>query len=571
MKKVIAIIMVVLFAFAAVPFGNAGNVVANAAEYSGTWGSNISWALSDSSGVLQVSGNGEMLESQTDYPWMQHEALIKTIIIKNGVTSIAEHAFSGCSNLANVIIDNSVLSIGNHAFEQSPSLTDVSLKEGLKIIGEKAFYSCRYYTEIVIPGSVDSIGSKAFGYVYFPPDTFVSAVYKPLGDDEYRRIDLVAHCYIPSAAFDYVQGNRLSYVELYDYSLDISQSTAEMLVGGTLQLSANIFPFITNYDNIYWDSENENIATVSENGLVTALQAGTVGICAIHQASGVSKYCQIIITYAPVTGVSLNYSSYDLNVGETVTLEPIFSPPDASDKSVTWTSNNTGVATVNEGTVTAVSAGTAEIIIQTVCGGFTANCTITVSQPVSGVSLNYNTCSLNLGDTLQLRQTVLPATASNKDVIWRSSDNNVASVVNGLVTANSAGTATITVETVDGNYTAVCTITVLGEASLQIVIDEEDVGSEIKYKVAWWKSYKNEKLSLGILAEGFDVEGAEIIWLSDNKKVVVDQNGVVNNTGALARSANIKVVALDENGNIIASDEVKVIIYRFSIELLWVK
>ena len=169
-----------------------------------------------------------------------------------------------------------------------------------------------------------------------------------------------------------------------------------------------------------------------------------------------------------VTGVSLNKNATTIAIGANETLTATITPANADNQAVTWSSNNTAVASVDQtGKVTGVSAGTATITVTTQDGNKTATCTVTVPDPsadpvaVTGVSLNKTSTSLTVGATETLTATVAPANATNQAVTWSSNNTAVASVdQNGKVTGVSAGTATITVTTQDGNKTATCTVTV---------------------------------------------------------------------------------------------------------------
>ena len=110
-------------------------------------------------------------------------------------------------------------------------------------------------------------------------------------------------------------------------------------------------------------------------------------------------------------------------------------------------------------------------------GNKTATCTVTVTArtyPVESVSIDKNSVELTEGEEATLTATVNPENATNKNVSWSSSDNEVATVENGKVTALKAGSATITVVTEDGNKTATCTVTVTGN-SLSTEVDEGDL------------------------------------------------------------------------------------------------
>lgn len=169
-----------------------------------------------------------------------------------------------------------------------------------------------------------------------------------------------------------------------------------------------------------------------------------------------------------VTGVSLNKNATTIAIGANETLTATITPANADNQAITWSSNNTAVASVDQtGKVTGVSAGTATITVTTQDGNKTAACTVTVPDPsadpvaVTGVSLNKTSTSLTVGATETLTATVAPANATNQAVTWSSNNTAVASVdQNGKVTAVAAGTATITVTTQDGNKTATCTVTV---------------------------------------------------------------------------------------------------------------
>ena len=164
-----------------------------------------------------------------------------------------------------------------------------------------------------------------------------------------------------------------------------------------------------------------------------------------------------------VESVSLDKSSIDLEVGEKYTLNATVLPENAADKYVNWSSSDESVATINNGEVTALSAGQATITVTTRDGEYTATCVVNVTEkdiPVTGVSLNNKSLELNVGGSQTLVATVLPTNATNKGVSWESTNNNIATVVDGVVTAISEGEAIITVTTVDGGYKDYCTIKV---------------------------------------------------------------------------------------------------------------
>jgi len=156
------------------------------------------------------------------------------------------------------------------------------------------------------------------------------------------------------------------------------------------------------------------------------------------------------------TGVTLNQTTATLDIGGRIILTATVVPNNAADRSVTWSSDNPSVATVNNGAVTAVSTGTTTITATT-HNGRTATAVITVRQPApavvnaTGISLNQTApISLQVGNTATLIATVSPTNVTNGAVSWSSDRTTVATVTNGVITAVSVGTATITATSHNG-------------------------------------------------------------------------------------------------------------------------
>lgn len=249
----------------------------------------------------------------------------------------------------------------------------------------------------------------------------------------------------------------------------LNKETTTIEAGQTETLVAIVAPDNAENKNISWSSSNSSVATVDQNGVVSALSAGTANITVTTEDGEFTATCVVTVTAPaepiPVTAISL--SDVTLAVGGTTTLTVNYTPADANTgKAITsWTSSNTNVATVTDGTVKGLAAGTSKITATTE-GGKTASCTVTVNVvKVTGVSLNKNTLGLQIGGTETLTATVSPSDATDKAITWSSDSPAVADVdENGSVFAISEGTATITVTTADGGFTASCTVTVTAGA-----------------------------------------------------------------------------------------------------------
>lgn len=165
-----------------------------------------------------------------------------------------------------------------------------------------------------------------------------------------------------------------------------------------------------------------------------------------------------------VTGVKLNKKKVSVGKGGTYQLTATIAPSNATNTDLIWTSSNKKVATVSKnGLVKAKKIGKATITVTTKDGSYTAKCTVTVKKAVAvtKVKLNKKSKTLKVGKTYQLKATVKPTNATIKDVTFKSSNKKVATVDStGKVTAKKKGTATITVTTKDGKFTATCKIKV---------------------------------------------------------------------------------------------------------------
>jgi len=245
---------------------------------------------------------------------------------------------------------------------------------------------------------------------------------------------------------------RESDATVFVESVAANVDTLQMEASETAVVSAAVLPANASNKGLKWTSSNEMVATVAaKSGVVTvtAVDSGTALIYATSVDGEISDSIEVSVTVIPVEGITVDQSAVTVYAGSSVTVNAAILPADASRQGVVWTSNNDQVAIVSNGVITGLKAGTAEITATSVegglNGGLNAKVAVTVQHaPVESVTLDKNSVSLNVGETDTLTATVLPAYATNKTVVWSSSDSTVADVVDGVVTARKAGTATIT-------------------------------------------------------------------------------------------------------------------------------
>ena len=165
-----------------------------------------------------------------------------------------------------------------------------------------------------------------------------------------------------------------------------------MIIGEQYELIAHTLPLSTSDGKIVYSNTNNNVVTVNENGLITALAKGTSTITATSVDGGHTATCVVTVTQpVAVTGIVLNSSSLQFDyIGETANLEATVLPENAANKKVNWTSSNPSVCIVSNGMVVSVGMGTSVVIATTEDGGFMAVCVVTVTSATGISSVEQN-------------------------------------------------------------------------------------------------------------------------------------------------------------------------------------
>lgn len=218
-------------------------------------------------------------------------------------------------------------------------------------------------------------------------------------------------------------------------------------------------------------------------------------------------------TPAAVSGITLSQTEISLNKGKTVVLTATVAPENAADKTVIWSSSNEKVATVSDGTVTAVSKGTATVTAK--AGDKTATCTVTVKVPASKVTLNTKQIYMVKGKSVNVKATVTPSDTTDR-TSWSTSNKKVATVKNGKISAKKTGKATVTVKA--GSKKATVKVNVVSKAkkATKVTLNKKKATLKVK-KTLSLKTTLKPSSSTDTLK-----------WTSSNKKVAkVDKFGTV--------------------------------------------
>ena len=180
---------------------------------------------------------------------------------------------------------------------------------------------------------------------------------------------------------------------------------------------------------------------------------------------GKTAKCEVTVTdgTVKVQSISLKSTTEILTKGSTKTIYAVYNPSNVTDKVLTWSSSNTGVATVSEGVVKAVGTGVATITAKSRDGGKTASCTVVVTDKNSQmkeITLKTTEETMKKGANTTIYAVYNPSNVNDKVLYWTTSNPKVATVSEGVVKAVGKGTATITAISKDGGKTATCKITV---------------------------------------------------------------------------------------------------------------
>ena len=299
-------------------------------------------------------------------------------------------------------------------------------------------------------------------------------------------------------------------------TVSLPSNELSLNLGESQQLTAETDPADA---EVVWSSNNESVATVDQNGNVTAKSVGKATVTVTATEGGAKASCIVTVNEIPVTSISINGNiPENLQIGDTITLTAAIEPDNATNPAVRWVSSDTSVARVDGGNVSIVGSGTATITATAVSNDeAAASVTIVVKEiAVESITLDKTILDLTEGEWMRLTAAVLPENATNKTVIWESSDEKVATVVNGIVTAVSTGEETITAKA--GERTASCTVTVS-----QKTVPVESISlnrTSLTLEVG-----KSETLTASVSPE--NATDKTVTWESSNTSVATVEDGVV--------------------------------------------
>ena len=299
--------------------------------------------------------------------------------------------------------------------------------------------------------------------------------------------------------------------------ISVNPTSLSLVEGETGSLTATVSPSDADDKTVIWDSSDKSVASV-ENGKVTALKAGSANITVKSVDGGFTASCSVSVSAKTVDVASISLSKEELTLkeGDSETITATVKPDDATDKTVTWTSSDPSVATVDGGKIEAVKEGTATVTAK--AGDKTATCKVTVDKKViavESVELDKTEVELTEGDSVTLTATVKPDDATDKTVTWTSSDPSVATVDGGKIEAVKEGSATITAKS--GEKSATCQVTVKKVIAVESVeLDKTEV-----------ELTEGDSVTLTATVKPDDATDKTVTWTSSDPSVATVDGGKI--------------------------------------------
>lgn len=478
---------------------------------------------------------------------------LKSITVSEGVTSLGSGTFQGCLNLVEINLPNTLAVIGQSAFQDCISLESIVLPESVTGIGYAAFTGCSSLTDVNIPSQVDSIRNATFSGCASLEEINIPSTITSLGENVFSGCVSLKSVVIPDSvteigASTFSNCSNLKEVTLPKNLDRISASlfrycdSIETVVipNGVVAVDDTAFADCMNlksvtFPNTIKASENDGNGIGSRifshsPKVVASVIEGSVA----HTYMRRNGYNFTLIT----TGINLDKPELTLDVNESSKYVAILSPYKVVDNtSLSWQSNNPGIASVDaNGVVTGITEGKATIIVKG-SNGLSASSEVTVTNinaPITNVSLNRSDLEIKKDSSSPLRATVTPKeTTDDKTLTWESNNPEVATVSStGVVTARKPGNAIITVRTSNG-LTDTCNVTVISQITsihlnLTAITLDEGVSQTLRATINPSDTTDDKTLT----------------WKSNNPEVAtVDQEGKV--TAIKEGSATITVTTVN--------------------------
>ena len=334
--------------------------------------------------------------------------------------------------------------------------------------------------------------------------------------------------------------------------ITIDAGDKKVAVGSRMEVDAICSPDNASITDVTWSSKNPNIATVDESGMVTGVKKGTASIVATAADGSKVTGTALITVTQPVTSISITQADIPVVVGRTAQAKIQVLPAEANDKTVTWSTSDTSIATVRNGQISGVKAGVCTVTCTSNSNPeVSASATVTVSQLVTKI-VNVNDPSeltLKTGESGQLKWSVQPDDATNKGLTFKSLAPKVATVdANGVVTAVGRGTATITATAQD---------TSRKQGNIKVTVIQPVTGVSMQRDLYYVQ--RGGASNVRAVVQPKNANNQRVTWSSaDGNVASVRSNGTSTGLVSGITSGMTTVYAYTDDGGFTASTQIRV-------------
>ncbi len=445
---------------------------------------------------------------------------LKDVVIPESCTTIGNSAFENCINLASAVLPSKLDRISEglfrnsgvnkidlpdtvsvievNAFRECAALTEIKMPANLQIIENYAFQGCTALAAVTFPENLQSIGRNAFSNCNALTAVTIPDSVRSLGDYLFAECELLR---------DVTLGTGITIIPSYAFNLCPSL-TKIVIPYYVTTVKANAF---TNCTSLTEVTIPRAVTTIAANAFSYFDRLTIYGVSGTYAETYANTQGATFVNQEKkATEVRLNKTELKLANGRKTKLVLSVTPSDFTDE-VSWKSSDEKVVQVADtGEITAWSLGTATIKVTV--GDVSASCKVTVTQPVTSISLNITSLVLEAGDTQKLTATVSPSSAENKEITWSTSNEEIVTVdEQGLVTGHRKGSATVTATAQDGSGVSKrCEVEVKNSGYICSSVEELESPH----------NYPNNCSDFWLYTK----EGAESLWVTFDGRTMVEED-----------------------------------------------
>ena len=492
---------------------------------------------------------------------------LEEISIPKSVTTIDDGAFRNCTSLKGFTFSENLLNLGDSVFDECSSLEKVEFKNPYTIIGDYAFAECTKLKEVILPAQLKEIGIQTFYNCTSLTNITIPETVTEIGNQSFRNCDSINKLDLPLALEEIAWGafydcDGLTEIAIPDNVTELRSSAfygcdnlSDVDFGiGIKRIPDSAFRLCPALETIYLPrfletidsnafAENTSLKEITVPATVTSIKTDSFSYHEDMIFYGLrGSYVETYATdndglFVDISDIKVDSISFDnknyvyyIDGGEERVPDITILPKDSVEP-IEFTISGDDIAIVDNGVLSIYGYGTITLTATTESGK-TTSCTVTINQETTGVTLDETSITLKQGETATLCATVIPEDAVNQKVTWSSSDETVATVVDGVVTGVGIGSAVIKVQTEKGGYVATCEVVVNSAITTVTEVSIKTKPTKITYVIGEVLDTTGLKLlvkysdgTAKLVSTGFTTNGFDSTTIG-TKTITVNYGGV---------------------------------------------